>query len=527
MRYGRLLLGVAAVGFALAWRLPGLDRRPMHGDEANQAVRTGQLLDEGVYQYDPNDHHGPVLYYSALPFCRATASTFAETNEWNFRLVPVFFSLLTLVLLLGLCPKRLAGGGGAFVNAPGAYAALLLTAASPAMIYFNRFFIQESQLVTFLTGMFLCGYRAAVSDSPRARSGWAAGLGLFAGLAIASKETAVLSFAAAAVALFCVFGFRWMVKRFSWRDWAWAFGSALLVVILFFSSFFTYPQGLYDALFSTVSTYTHRATAVPEHQHGWAFYGQILFWFRYGRGPVWSEAGILFPALVAAVASFCRGGFLPPSWKVIARFLVVYTVGLTLLYSAIPYKTPWCGLSFLHGYLLLAGMGIGVIAEMIRCRIPPTRRVARFGAWTALLVLVGILLWRDGVQAYRAIVKYPADPRNPYVYAHTGTDAMNLVRSIEEAAQKLRGRDTPIAVAAAPSDIWPLPWYLRAYRNVGYWQQVSQIPDAADPSILIVGADQGDVADARFGKGMQANFYGIRPGTLLNLFVPEEKEDSK
>ena len=34
---------------ALTLRVPRLDQRPMHGDEANQAVRTGILLDSGVY----------------------------------------------------------------------------------------------------------------------------------------------------------------------------------------------------------------------------------------------------------------------------------------------------------------------------------------------------------------------------------------------------------------------------------------------------------------------------------------------
>ncbi|MDX9975728.1 MAG: hypothetical protein RBU21_22295, partial [FCB group bacterium] len=42
-----LLLGVA-LG-ALWFRLPQLDLRPMHGDEANQAVKTGLLLEEGKY----------------------------------------------------------------------------------------------------------------------------------------------------------------------------------------------------------------------------------------------------------------------------------------------------------------------------------------------------------------------------------------------------------------------------------------------------------------------------------------------
>ena len=50
----------------LAVRLPH-SPRPMHGDEANQAVRTGMLLETGRYDYDPQDHHGPSLYWLTLP----------------------------------------------------------------------------------------------------------------------------------------------------------------------------------------------------------------------------------------------------------------------------------------------------------------------------------------------------------------------------------------------------------------------------------------------------------------------------
>ena len=60
---GILLIAAAA----LALRLPQLAVRPMHGDEANQAVRTGLLWETGVYRYDPAEHHGPSLYYLTLP----------------------------------------------------------------------------------------------------------------------------------------------------------------------------------------------------------------------------------------------------------------------------------------------------------------------------------------------------------------------------------------------------------------------------------------------------------------------------
>jgi uncharacterized protein (TIGR03663 family) len=529
---------------ALALRLPRLDQRPMHGDEANQAVRAGMLLDQGVYHYDPNDHHGPSLYFAALPFCRATAQTFADTTEWNYRLVPVAFSLLTLVLMAGL-------GKEICLNRAGLFAALLLTAVSPAMVYYSRFFIQETMLVTFLTGMLWCAVkyvRGKGTGNWKLDTGnwkWAAGFGVFAGLAVSTKETAVLSFAAAAVAAVAACGPRRLFRAWNTRHALVALGAAALVAVLLFSSFFTYPRGVYDALFSTLSTYTHRATAVPEHQHPWNFYLKILFWFKYGKGPVWSEAGLLLLAAVAVAAAFFtrrRGGAEEDGerptpnaqrstlnvWTLWVRFVAVYTLVLTALYSAIPYKTPWCALSFLHGFILLAGAGVGMLWDWSSRGDAEERRnsdsFAPLRLCGKLLVALSVaaLVWRHSAQACRACFKLPADPRNPYVYAHTGTDAMNLVAEIERAVRQANGYGTLIALAVPTPDTWPLPWYLRKYKNVGYWTNVADIPASIQPAIVIAAADQGDLADERFGAGKRATFFGIRPGVLLNLFVPEK-----
>lgn len=529
----------AIIAGALALRLPRLDRRPMHGDEANQAVRTGLLLDQGFYHYDPADHHGPTLYFAAWPFCRATAHSFAETTEWNYRLVPVVFSLFTLLLMLGLGSH--ASGYGLFANRAGLYSAALLTAVSPAMTYYSRFFIQESMLLTFLTGMLLCAVRyvAAISTyKPGTRNPkpetllWAAGFGAFAGLAAATKETAVLSFGAAAVALVAACGFGRLWRAWRTRDALVAVGAAALVAVLFYSSFFTYPRGVYDALFSTFQTYHTRATAVPEHQHPWNFYFKIIFWFKYGRGPVWSEAGLLLPAALAVGLSLLpvrqqgASGDETRTRRRWVRFLSVYTLALTALYSAIPYKTPWCALSFLHGFVLLAGAGVGACwtacsrtdAKQTATAFAPLRLCGKL----LVVLCVAALAWRHAAQACRACFKMPADPRNPYVYAHTGSDAMNLVSEIERAARQAEGNDTLIALAVPTPDTWPLPWYLRKYRNVGYWTRVADIPAELQPTVVVAAADQGDAADERFGRGKRASFFGIRPGVLLNLFVPEK-----
>lgn len=522
-------LAVLLCYLVLEMRLPQIEHRPMHGDEANQAVRSGLLLEQGVYHYDPSDHHGPVLYYAAIPFCRVSTKLFKETREIHYRMVPVVFSMLTLLLMFGLYR---ADGKGLFMTPMGAFVAVMFVAVSPAMNYYSRFFIQETMLVTFLTGILVCAVRYVDNESSRARIFYAAGLGLFLGLALATKETVVLSVAAGGIAMVITCGFKRLKRYWQMRDALIAVGVAGGVAVLFYSSFFTYPKGAYDAVFSTIGTYFNRATAVPEHQHAWNYYLKFLFGWRYGKGPVWSEVGVLIvPIAIAILGPVVRWGLskarrseavsitIQMKWTL---FVACYTVLLTLLYSCIPYKTPWCILSFLQGFLILSAVGIDALYHELRHSRKWGFMVGAVGVFF-LCLGVGYMVHVRVNQSMQACFKLAADIRNPYVYAHTGNDALNLVKAVEEAAQKKAGQgiyDVSIAIAAPASDYWPLPWYLRKYNTVGYWSKVSDIPAAFKPDILIVSADQGDQASRCIGKDMQSNFYGIRPGSLLILFVP-------
>ncbi len=60
------VLILAATIVALALRLPRLDQRPMHGDEAVHADKFRSLLEQRHYEYDPIEYHGPTLNYLTL-----------------------------------------------------------------------------------------------------------------------------------------------------------------------------------------------------------------------------------------------------------------------------------------------------------------------------------------------------------------------------------------------------------------------------------------------------------------------------
>jgi len=71
-------------------RLADLAARPMHADEANQAVKLGGLLAGEGYRFDPSDHHGPTLYYFSEVVARWRGeNNLAALTEFTVRLTPV------------------------------------------------------------------------------------------------------------------------------------------------------------------------------------------------------------------------------------------------------------------------------------------------------------------------------------------------------------------------------------------------------------------------------------------------------
>ncbi|MBD3289698.1 hypothetical protein GF337_12905, partial [candidate division KSB1 bacterium] len=97
------LLFACIIIIAMALRLPDLAQRPMHTDEAVHAIKFADLLENGDYQYDPREYHGPTLnYFTLIPAWMSSASYIAEFNEVGLRIVPVSFGILLVLLLLSI-----------------------------------------------------------------------------------------------------------------------------------------------------------------------------------------------------------------------------------------------------------------------------------------------------------------------------------------------------------------------------------------------------------------------------------------
>jgi uncharacterized protein (TIGR03663 family) len=500
-------LVTAAVALALVLRLAALDRRPMHHDEANQAVRFGQLLETGEYRYDRAEHHGPTLYYLTLPAAWLTGRTsLASLDEWVLRSVPVAFGAGLILLLLPL--ERGIGRAGVLATAA-------LIAVAPPLAYYSGFYIQEPLLVFFLLGFLVAAGRYVLSGC----QGAAAWAGACAGLAIATKETAWLLLPVALVA--CLLA-RWLGRRGRPDDEAFpplagghlvaAGAIAAGVAALFYSSFFANLQGLIEP-FGAVGVYAARGVAPEAHREPWYYYLRLLH-LSFGGGMRWLDLGVVV-FVVPCVALAVRGSSTGPRtfW---ARTVVIYAATATAVFSALPYKTPWNLLPFHVAWL--AAAGIGAAEGLARARAV----AARVGAVLAVLAVCLTL----GVQAWRVNVRYPSDPRNPYAYAQTSPDILRLSERVRAVSALHPDRDRMlVAVVAGPYEQWPLPWYLRRMSRVGYWSRVELPVLRARTPLVIASAEHADAVATALGEGYQAEYYGLRPEVLLTVFIEQRLWD--
>jgi uncharacterized protein (TIGR03663 family) len=496
--YGLFLLAVFG---AIVFRVVRLDLRPMHHDEANQAVKFGDLLEREEYRYDPDEHHGPTLYYFSLPFAwMGSGKSFAALDEATLRLVPALFGV-GIVLLLLLLKDGFSRSAIVFSG--------IFVAVSPLMVFYSRFYIQETLLVFFLLGAIAASWRYQADRT----WGWAAATGLFIGLMYATKETCVIAFGA----LFAGFLLARIFTRESIGEKppiGHAFillGSAFFVAFILFSSFFQNPKGIVDS-FLSFQTYFSKAGDAGFHSYPWPYYLKMLTFSRYGNGPVWSEVLVLVLAIFGSVAAF-NPKLQKNSSPLFMRFIFFYTLLTTAVYSLIPYKTPWNMLPFFIGLILLAGNGAAFLLD--RCK--------NLASWSMILLILCAGIFHLGVQSYAANFRYYADSRNPYVYAQTSTDFLNLVQRVNDIAQyRPEQNDMLIKVITHPDEAWPLPWYLRGFTRVGYWQEVENAGALEDVPVVISSIDKTEPLLAELQQTHQGEFFGLRPEVLLAVHIRKD-----
>lgn len=495
------LLGGLIVAVAAWLRFTQLDARPMHADEAVHAVKFFELWESGRYVYDPHDYHGPSLYFLTLPIAWLTgATTLSQATEATFRFVPALFGVMCVLLAMAL--RRFMGAGAWWSTA--------FLAVSPAMVYYSRYCIHEMLLVTFTLAFF-----AAMCAWWTRPTLWRAILaGLCLGLMQATKETWIVNLAALLAAIAIV---RLVQRRRALdppdasavpasngvrplaRHVLIAAVASLCVSLTLYSSLFQRPQGILDALRALPGVVT-RATADSDHVNGpslyLAMYGTIC-----SNGMVLTELPVVLLAIVGGVEVWrTRSGGVGP-----ARILLIYAIMLAAVTFAARYKTPWLMIQFHAPLLILAGL----------CAAELTRRAGLRGIAAAACIVALACVW-PAWQAHAASVTYSSAACSPYLYAATSPRLADAVRHLQRLASAHPER-MKMRIAVIAENPWPLPWALRSFERVGYWEQ-----PPGEVSVDVVLSDRPLATDALASFGAHHHsHYALRTGVVLYVYVHE------
>lgn len=269
--------------------------------------------------------------------------------------------------------------------------------------------------------------------------------------------------------------------------------SALVVylIVLFFSSFFTYWDGV-KGFFEAYAIWAKTGSKDHTENGLWA----------YVKWGIESDGPIMILSLVGTIIALLRGR------NRVAMFAGLWGTGLFLAYTIIPYKTPWLALSFLLPMCISAGYAIGKVFE--------SKNNALQGI--GLLIAAGSL----AVLAYLTydlnFVRYD-DEDAPMVYAHTSREFIEMVRDIERFAEA-SGKGEEASIDVVSPDYWPLVWYLKDYKKAIFHGRM------AESKAEVIVAKKGD-QDAEVMRRFSANYdyyasYHLRSGVDLVVLVRKD-----
>lgn len=510
---GVLLLVV--LGFVL--RIPGLEDKPLHSDEGVNGWFTLRLYWWNYYIYRHSDYHGPFLYYWNLLWFWLMGGP----SDAALRMGTVVTGALLPTALLPA--RRFLGDVGVLVSG------LLLTVA-PCFVYFSRTNIHEVHLIffTILWGSTLV--RFAVEPTMK----WGLLTAASAAFAFTNKETALITLGALGLGG----GLAWLLGRagdadsndpdiFGGRDrrealsaWIkevpliWVGGFALFstIIVLFFSSFFTYWGGV-GGFFQAYGPWTEYGVSGRNQGKPFGYFFDLMQltegWALY----------LTLPAMLWAAVRRHRFGIALTGWYV-SSFVV---------YSAISYKTPWCVLNIDLAGFLLVGWGAAQAWLAARNTAVPTglRVLALLLMLSPLSSVPGLLgnTLNDNAERYD-------DKTVPYVYVQTQRGFFGLLQDAFGVSEA-RPEDDGLGLRTVSS--WaknPYRWYVIAggwdHDRANYLKKVPK-QKHVDKADLVLGTGKDLRGTQKLMQSQEDTWhletYQLRPGHKVHAWFRQDLWD--
>lgn len=449
---------------ALVFRFTDLSLKPPHSDEGGNGFFVNQIWSNGFFTYDPGNYHGPLLFY----LFQISEKIFGF-GVHSFRIVTAFFSFLTVWLVLY------------YRNVIGRYASFFIAVAlaiSPGMIFFGRSAIHEAVFV-FSQFLWIMGF-LKLRESAEKQGFIMFSAGLLGSILL--KET------------FLVFGVAFVVA------WVWAeifpkiagwlkikkeqlplpdFSSvdeklitrtivvAAIIWIILYTGFFHNRKGISD-FFMALMPWLKTGVSGSGHDKPFFYWLQLMLRYEW-----FALAG-----LAAALA-----GVFKSSWKM--RFFSVLALMNWLIYSIIPYKTPWCIISIIWPLVVVAGLWADVLILKLRAPNLPAYLLAA----SAVVVVFG----HSVMTGYRLNFVNYSDPSERYVYVQTKNDIKRIEDILMEkihASPAFQNMHIQINL----NDSWPLPWLFSRFPNTQFNESNNVPVQNADVIFTELSAYNGNLA---------------------------------
>ncbi|MEJ2695680.1 MAG: TIGR03663 family protein [Candidatus Sulfobium sp.] len=455
---------LAAAGLFL---FSALSLKPPHFDEGINGYFVNQIWTNGFFTYDPGNYHGPLLFY----LFQISEKIFGF-GVGSFRFVTALFSFLTVWLAMR---------SSTVLGRYGSHAAALAMALSPGVIFFGRSAIHEP-IYVFFQVLWMLGFIELREKAERR-----AVIRFLAGLTgcLLLKETFVILCVAFLAAWAWVELSPAILKQTKGkgdagrphREKSEGLGApfllkagsvAFLAWLALYTGFFHNWKGASD-FFVAIMPWLKTGIGASGHDKPFYYWLQLLGRYEW-------------PAL-AGLAGACAGVF-GRSWKM--RFFSVLALVNFLIYSFIPYKTPWCIISLIWPFFFVAGLWTEDLVDRSGGKRDVLYRVAAG--------IVVIILARSAVVSYRLnFIRY-TDPAEPYVYVQTKNDIRD-VQDIIRQKIKVSPEYHNMKILIKLKDSWPLPWLFSRFPNVEYGDY--KTPGGQDADIIF---GETDVNEEGLGR---------------------------
>lgn len=451
-----------------------LDLKPIHSDESVNGWFVMRIWETGFFKYDPSNYHGPLYFYLIH-----LAEAFLGKSLFSIRFIAALSSALTVVLLLNKS-KYL-------------WAAFFIL-FSPTMIFYGRSGIHESLFV-------LLQVMATISfidffKNQKVQSFYNLVSAII--LMLAVKETVAIYVLSLLIPV-TIFQFKNLknifisLKAQTQKENLFFPAISLLIFILAFSGGYKNPLGLIDffkAFLPWLKTGTDQSGG---HNKEFLYWLSLLVKGDY--------IVLILMSITTVVGLFYK--------NTVYRMVLIASWIQFLIYSLIPYKTPWCIIAMIPGFYIIFDDAFDYLKIFLN-------------RWQMIFKGLMVLLAFSQIQdVYKLNFKVPFWESHPFVYVNSTSDLKKWTDSIIQTVEKYPEYKLE-TIQIANQESWPFPWLFQNVIKMDYFKFKDKIFQNA-LVYIIDPQDQELLNRQEFSKSYQSTQFQMRQsGPQVQLWIRQD-----